>query len=377
MGDKKIIGSGTQKTAKNKMTLLTDHTIKIATFNLFNYLEPPNAYYEFNNIYSTEQWQKKQRWIEDYLAEQQADIIGFQEVFSPQSLEKLVAEQGYPYFAVIDQAKVTDGFIFHSPVVAIASRFPIVETSAVVPDTDLANTIGLSDDFSFSRQVLRATIDLPHIGDCDCYVVHFKSKRSLIEFEQDKNVSFEKNIIEKLKGQIAGEWGSTVKRGSEATLLFVSMIEQKEKTARPMLLMGDFNNELTDGVLNQLLTNKLRFSGDDKAKLFTKYCLKDSWDLYKTYTGDDKYSENEKGDEIFPAEVVKNNIRKATHYFGGSSSVLDYILLSYEFDANNQKSFFEVSAYETYDRHLINPLFDRDGNSTDHGIVMITLTLRE
>jgi hypothetical protein len=125
------------------------------------------------------------------------------------------------------------------------------------------------------------------------------------------------------------------------------------------------------------LTNKLRFSGDDKAQIFKKYCLKDSWDLFQAYACDDKYHRSEQCDDTFVPMLDKSNIRKATHYFGGSSSVLDYILLSCEFDANNQKSFFEVSGYETYDRHLINPLFDRDGNSTDHGIVMITLTLRE
>ena len=37
--------------------------LKIATFNLLNYLEPPNAFYDFDRIYSAEQWQKKQRWI--------------------------------------------------------------------------------------------------------------------------------------------------------------------------------------------------------------------------------------------------------------------------------------------------------------------------
>jgi mRNA deadenylase 3'-5' endonuclease subunit Ccr4 len=72
--------------------------LKIATFNLFNYLEPPNAYYEFERIYSAEQWQKKQRWLTEYLREYQPDIIGFQEVFSPESLKKLVTSQGYDYF---------------------------------------------------------------------------------------------------------------------------------------------------------------------------------------------------------------------------------------------------------------------------------------
>ena len=357
------------------MKSLPNSALKIATFNLFNYLEPPNAFYEFNNIYSAEQWQKKQLWISQYLAEQQPDVIGFQEVFSTESLEVLVAEQGYPYFTVIDQAKVTDGFIYRSPVVAIASRFPIVETSSLKLDAQLAESLGLSNDFTFSRKILRATIDLPHLGYSDCYVVHFKSKRALSEFDQNDNLSKEKNVIEKLKSQVAGGWGSTIQRGSEATLLLLSMIEQREKTARPMVLMGDFNNELTDGVLNQLVTNKLRFPTYDKENFLAKYCLKDSWCLFQESSLED--SIGPLVEKEVNRDLGKLNKRKATHYFDGSSSILDYILLSCEFDANSQKSFFEVSAYDTYDRHLINPIFERDGNSTDHGIVMITLTLRE
>ena len=69
-------------------------------------------------------------------------------------------------------------------------------------------------------------------------------------------------------------------------------------------------------------------------------------------------------------------VRTPTHYYGGGGSVLDYILLSYEFDASYQDSLFQVSDYDTYDRHLINPIFERDGESTDHGVVLVTLTLR-
>ena len=73
---------------------------------------------------------------------------------------------------------------------------------------------------------------------------------------------------------------------------------------------------------------------------------------------------------------AKTSARTPTHYFGASSSVLDYILLSSEFDASNHDSMYQVTDYHTYDRHLINPIFDRDGESTDHGIVLVSLTLR-
>ncbi|NQZ23388.1 MAG: endonuclease/exonuclease/phosphatase family protein [Colwellia sp.] len=345
--------------------------LKIATFNLFNYLEPPNAYYDFERIYSAVQWQKKQDWIAEYLREYQPDIIGFQEVFSPESLKALVAEQGYRYFEVVSQPHIIDDFIYQKPVVAIASRYPIVDINAVKPNIELAQTLGLADEFSFSRKVLRATIEVPHIGNCDCYVVHFKSKRSMIELdEKNKNRSAEQTIIESLKAQVAGGWGSTIQRGSEATLLMVDMIERRETTGNPMVLMGDFNNTLTDGVLSHLLTNTLRFvSAIDRDAYLAKYCLNDAWDLFQVATTNEADEKNETNKDV-------KMLRTPTHYFGAGSSVLDYILLSCEFDASYHDSLYQVSGYDTYDRHLINPIFERDGESTDHGIVLVTLTLR-
>jgi len=401
--------------------------LKIATFNLFNYLEPPNAYYDFDRIYSAEQWLKKQNWISAYLKEYQPDIIGFQEVFSPESLKSLVAEQGYKYFAVVDEPEVIDDFIYRSPVVAIASRFPIIEITTVKPNLELAQTLGLTNEFSFSRQVIRATIDVPHIGNSDCYVVHFKSKRSMLSVEeQENNWSPEKTIIESLKANIAGGWGSTIQRGSEATLLMIEMIARREATDHPMVLMGDFNNTLNDGVLSHLLTDDLRFvSSIDKDAYLAQYCLKDAWDLFEAFTQNEHTSEssrleadtNSLTDEKPQASEIAENTdsnklidknesavaikgsdtnligkplianktvdanqlaaaRTPTHYYGASNSVLDYILLSCEFDAGYHDSLYQVSDYHTYDRHLINPIFDRDGESTDHGVVSVTLTLR-
>lgn len=369
--------------------------LKIATFNLFNYLEPPNAFYDFERIYSAEQWQKKQHWVAAYLREYQPDIIGFQEVFSTESLKKLVTSQGYTYFEVVDQPQVIDDFIYKKPVVAIASRYPIVDIKAIKPNTTLAKTLGLTDKFSFSRKVLRATVDVPHMGNCDCYVVHFKSKRSMIELdEKNKNRSAEQTIIESLKAQVAGGWGSTIQRGSEATLLMIDMIERREDTGNPMVLMGDFNNTLADGVLSHLLTNTLRFvSAIDRDAYLAKYCLSDAWDLFQLALTNEikKVADVDEPDEVDEVDdinletnqeiSVEINIeekvaRTPTHYFGGSSSVLDYILLSCEFDAGYHDSLYQVSAYDTYDRHLINPIFERDGESTDHGIALVTLTLR-
>ncbi|WP_221931771.1 endonuclease/exonuclease/phosphatase family protein [Thalassomonas sp. M1454] len=341
---------------------LPHSVIKVATFNLFNFIEPPLAFYDFDKILSTQQWHKKQKWIKDYLDEFSPDIIGFQEVFSIETLQKLTVEQGFSYFAVVDEPNIVDDFICDSPVVAIASKFPIKQTCNVAPDLDIAKSIGLTSDFKFSRKVLRATIDLPHAGLIDCYVVHFKSKRPMLDLEQQEDVS-ESSLVSRLKAQIAGGWGSAIIRGSESSLLLIEMINRRQQKGYPMMLLGDFNNPLDDGILAHLTTESLRFYNDND-EVLNKYYLKDSWQLYCA-----SFNTNAVLDETLPN-------RKPTHYYGAKGSVLDYILLSSEFDAGEQASLFEVSEHHTYDRHLINPIFERDGESTDHGVVMITLSLR-
>ncbi|WP_281558635.1 endonuclease/exonuclease/phosphatase family protein [Thalassomonas sp. RHCl1] len=356
MSEKKL------KLQKSTDKLVSQSQIRIASFNLFNYLEPPNAFYEFQRIYSAQQWRKKQQWIVDYLTAHQPDVIGFQEVFSPDSLKALLAGQGYPYFHVVDQPQVTDGFIYSHPVVAIASRYPVAEAVPVVPDPELAETMGLKAGFAFSRKVLRATVDLPHIGFCDCYVVHFKSKRPLFEYEAAKALSGEKNTLEQLKAQVAGGWGAAIQRGSEAALLFVEMISRREQGGLPMILMGDFNNSLAQEELVFLTTQALRADGVEGSEVYLeKYCLQDAWNMFQA---------------LVESRGKAEPLRKPSHYYGAKGSVLDYILLSREFDAGYQLSLFEVGGHETYDRHLINPVFDRDGESSDHGIVLVTLTLR-
>ena len=339
--------------------MIENSQLKVATFNLYNYLAPPDAFYDFQRIYSAEQWAKKQRWLADYLKNQQPDIIGFQEVFSINELKQQVNAEGYLYFAVVDEPTVIDDFIYRDPVVAIASRYKIVDVSQVEAEQDDILAMGLSDNFNFSRSIIRATLEVPHLGHVDCYVVHFKSKRSMLYHQDDESHSEQQNLVMQLKSQALGRWASSIQRGSEAALLLVEIIKRRAHSNNPVIVMGDFNNELHDGVLNHLIADHLRFSGHrQNSPSRSEFKLQDSWQLYQRH-------------------VVTEDDREATHYFGSSSSVFDYILLSREFDAGFQGSFFEVVDYHTYDQHLINPQFAYDDQSTDHGVVMVTMKLRD
>lgn len=378
--------------------------IKIASINLFNFIEPPLAYYDFENIYSHGQWQKKCQWLSEFLAHRQPDIVGFQEVFSPEPLKRIAREQGLVHFAIVDEPTLISDYIYRSPVVALASRYPIVEISSVEPDTRLVAAMGLSSEFAFSRKVLRATVEVPHIGKCDYYVVHFKSKRAGLALEPKlfEHQSLEHQPLEHqplsldnlapaasmklhsetqlLTEQALGRWASTMQRGAEAALLFNGILVRRQESKHPVILMGDFNDSLSMGALDALtIQGESIHSNDIKAAglghlsdaalaaVFAQYQLKDAYELF---------IEANMRDSLTGNTAYHREHRAATHNYGPKGSVLDYILLSSEFDASHGRSLAQVIDYQTCDRHLVRPEYERDAYSTDHAPVIVELALR-
>lgn len=384
--------------------------IKIASINLFNFIEPPLAYYDFENIYSHGQWQKKCQWLSEFLTHRQPDIVGFQEVFSPEPLKRIASEQGLAHFAIVDEPTLISDYIYRSPVVALASRYPIVEISSVEPDARLVAAMGLSSEFAFSRKVLRATIEVPHIGKCDFYVVHFKSKRAglalepkLIEPKLSEHQRFENQPLgfdnsapaasiklhsetQLLTEQALGRWASTMQRGAEAALLFNGILVRRQASKYPVIVMGDFNDSLTMGALDALtIQGESIHSNDIKAAglghlsdaalaaVFAQYQLKDAYELF--IEANLFINANQQG-SLTGNTAYHREHRAATHYYGPKGSVLDYILLSSEFDASHGRSLAQVVDYQTCDRHLVRPEYERDAYSTDHAPVIVELALR-
>ena len=374
----------------NSNTDAKTNRVKLASFNLFNYIEPPLAYYDFENIYSAEQWQKKQAWLAEFLVQHQPDIIGLQEVFSAEALAEQMRAAGYVHFAVVDEPSVIDDYICRDPVVALASKYPFTEVTAIEAEPEYIHGLGLNANFAFSRKPLRVTVQLPQIGLCDIYVVHFKSKRPhLDELPAPKFVQAATrtsaaplvNFGELLGRNSLGQWASSIQRGSEAVLLLHAMLQRRIETNQPMVLMGDFNEELTSSVLSPLTNRELRFEKEGLGEL-ANYPLTDAYKLFQQGLQDlfgDKTSDAS-ADEIAVEEermLAKARASRApTHYYGAQGNVLDYILLSADFDPSFDNSVAEVCDYHTEDRHLVNPSFERDSQSSDHAPVVCTLRIR-
>lgn len=357
----------------NQQVETASFQVKLASFNVFNYIEPPLAYYDFENIYSAEQWAKKQAWLDELIAEQSLDIIGFQEVFSAEPLAQQTARSGLHHFAVVDKPTIVDDFICRDPVVAIASKFAFEEVTAVEVDKHYAQAIGLKSGFRFSRKPLRVTVVLPDIGHCDIYVVHFKSKRPAIDelppmATGSANSSAKADFGELLSRNVLGQCTSAIQRGAEAALLFHSMMQRRIATQNAMILMGDFNDTLSHPPLSLLLTQELRFEKEGVGEL-ASYPLADAYQLYCQ-------RESTVNIDHSCSEQTSARQRQATHYYGAQANVLDYILLSQDFNPQFHTSTAEVIHYHTEDRHLVNPQYERDSQSSDHAAVSCTIRSR-
>ncbi|GAM57014.1 endonuclease [Vibrio ishigakensis] len=197
--------------------------IRIASLNLFNYIQPPSAYYDFENIYSQKQWQDKQAWLTRTLFELNADVIGLQEVFSVEALKQHLFSLGYGYFYVAGEPKLESDYVFSEPVVAIASRYPITDVKTLEVDSRIRS------EFSFSRAPLLATVVCPELGKLDCCVVHFKSQRPTA-FDVDEALRAELGEVER--------WRSTSQRGMEARYLLYLLRKAKASNGNPQVLMG-------------------------------------------------------------------------------------------------------------------------------------------
>ncbi|KHD24670.1 endonuclease [Vibrio caribbeanicus] len=309
--------------------MLTDKTLTFATANLFNFVEPPSAFYDFDNIYEKEAWEGKCRWTKNRLMSLDADIIGLQEVFSIEAARRLCAEMGFPHFATVETPHVEDDYIYSKPVVAIASKFPIKQVKPVTPLAELFSGYPVLLP-EFCRHPIFAIVEVPELGDIAVYVCHLKSQRPT---ESDDNGE---------EQPLVGHWLSFQQRGWEAVMLRLFMEHEYQNSPCPTVLMGDMNQSLDSDSTGLLVKD----TGIERGLR-----LVDSWQVY-----------NAEG----------HFQRTPTHYHFANGNVLDYILVSQEFQANSQVSLADIIDYQVTDTHLINPSYEQDKYASDHAFVSIT-----
>ena len=331
--------------------------IRIGTFNLFQFVEPPYSWYTKKEKFTPQQWEEKTTWIKQQIINMNCDIIGFQEVFSKKALKTLVNELGFKYFKTIDGAK-TDSKnekIFISTTVAIASKYPIRNLKRVEIDFSSLKKHYVEGFFKFAREPIKASIILPNEKELNAYVCHLKSNRDN-EFEyiftKDSTMQEKK---EKVTKALKENYSLSLKqRLCEASSIFSDI----KLTNKPSILMTDLNDKEFSLTIDAL-TNK---------KYHDETLNEDDFLLLDAYHLDDKEVYN-------PHPEFKGIKRTPTSYFVGKGNVLDYVFISNHFDKNKENHIGEVISYEVFDKHLIK---NQNGSllNSDHAQVVCEIEFK-
>ena len=312
---------------------LSNTTIKVGTFNLFQFVKPPFSYYEKKDRFTQEQWSSKLSWIKSQILKMDCDVIGFQEVFSQSELRDLTYKLGFKYFHTADIPKTSpdDQFIYVTTTVAIASKYPIENIHEVKPHKKSLKKHKFYKHFKFSRVPIKVDIRLKNNLLTTFYVCHLKSNReNEFEYIFTKNTDLEekKRAINKALSLNFSE--SLRQRLCEASSLYYDM----KKLKNPFILLCDLNDKEFSATIEALCSDKYHDDTKNDYKILT-----------------DAYYQHKK--KIYnPHPEQKKPKRAPTSYFAGKGNVLDYIFISKQFNKNYKYKIAKVSNYEIFDKEI-------------------------
>jgi predicted extracellular nuclease len=209
--------------------------IRFATFNVFNLAPPGVQLYENLAPLTHEEYEAKADWTAQQLDQLDADVVGFQEIFSQAALRDVLSRTR-KYKDAIHAGFDPDPHATRlTPNVALVSRLPLAAAPVVYAEFPQGVAIepGRGDSDRFARAPLHVQVVLPSEHVVDVVVVHLKSRRPDYVGADcgDDPLQF---ALANLR--------SLVWRGTEAVALRVLLSTLMRESARPCIVMGDFND---------------------------------------------------------------------------------------------------------------------------------------
>jgi predicted extracellular nuclease len=339
-------------------------SLTLATFNLKNLALPGERLYTARQpAYTQAEFDQKTRWIGARLAEMDADIIGFQEVWSVEALRACFAAAG-----LADQYDIVgrDAPTNFQVQVATAAKKGLLRGEPVWHEdfpTD-ARFIKRRTDRStyqmevvidnFSRPPLEVRVKPRRRGAPEMTVVnaHLKSKRpiGLDRAERDR-LPFEDEVA-------LGSALALVRRGAEAAALRMILNNRMLGNTEPFVVLGDLN--------------------DDYLSVSTTIVTADP--TFKLYEGSRVGARASKSGDLglYSVQMLKQyrSLRNVhyTHIYKNKLEVLDHILVSEEFYDHSPNRIWAFRDARYWNDHL-----DDDANTdltTDHGMVAASFDYR-
>jgi endonuclease/exonuclease/phosphatase family metal-dependent hydrolase len=308
--------------------------IRFATFNLLN-LGPIGAKLYDNLDPCTEaQFEAKVAWTARQIDLLDADVIGFQEIFS-QDVLKLVLSRTSKYRDATHVGFDADADSERpTPAVALVSRLPLAAAGLCYPTfpDGVAMPPGSRDADRFARPVLHAQVVVTPDLTVDVLVVHLKSKRP----DYRTGDTSEDSLLYALACL-----RSLIRRGTEAVALRVLLSNLYRQSGRPRVVLGDFN-DVADAVTTGIVIGAGAPLGE---RLFDAYQLQRRPD-YLSHVG-------------------------FSSMHDGQYTTIDHILVSEEFNADLPSAIGEVAEVIYLNDHLVLGMPE----ASDHGQVLARIRL--
>lgn len=355
-------------------------SISFATFNLYNLQLPGAPMYARSTPYTEEEFEAKIAWAAAGLRALDADVIAFQELWSPGALEAVFAQEGLAgqyEFAFIKPGG-WDGIAVacavrapwtilgqtrhkaFPPAFRIRKRKQSMATiRADQPDADRG--IATDDDprflpsheddgialqiSEFSRSVLQVTVGhsrarRPSVPPIEVFCTHLKSKLATLL----DNADYRDPALAPHRTAL-GSAISTIRRTAEAAALRMILTETLAGTDTPAVVLGDLN----DGQFSETLAI---LSGKPSFRIVATSIAARRSDA-GLYTGVTLQQLRSLGDVYY------------THEFMNVREVIDHVLVSEQFYDWSDKRLWAFRDLEIRNDHITKP----GRHESDHGLV--------
>lgn len=308
--------------------------IRFATFNVYNLAPPGQQLYDNLAPTTPEQYEAKLNWTARQIDLLDADVIGFQEIFSQAALREALARTDKYRNAVHVGFDPDPGAERLTPSVALVSRLPLAAPGvahARFPD-GVAMPEGSRDADRFSRAVIHAAVLASPDCTIDVLVVHLKSKRP----DYRNGDAADDPLLFGL-----ASLRSLLRRGTEAVALRVLSTKLARQNKRPQVVLGDFND-----VADAVTTGIVMGSGSTLCPRLYDACQLQTHQDHLRHVGFSMLND-------------------------GSYSTIDHILVSEELNPALPNAIGQVLDVVYLNDHLVLALPE----ASDHGQVMARIRL--
>ena len=206
--------------------------IRFATFNVCNLAPAGAKLYDNLDPLSPAQYDAKAEWTARQIDLLDADVIGFQEIFSQAALRDVLSRTRHYRAAALAGHDAMDAAGRMLPTVALVSRLPLAGAGVAWVNFPAGVSVSADDNVChFARAPLHVQVILPGGQLTDVVVVHLKSRRP--DYRHGDGSDAIAYALANLR--------SLQRRGAEAVALRV-LASELGHSNRPRIVLGDFND---------------------------------------------------------------------------------------------------------------------------------------